>query len=143
MPAPTPADGDLDRIELCGLRCAGHHGADAAERAQAQLVVVDVTVHADLARAAVTDELADTVDAPRPTADADASAGDGRLQRERPEFAAVAENTEVDTIPYENAAAFLANTLYAVPPANTRFEWVGAETDAVDPTPDWDLDVDW
>jgi hypothetical protein len=89
------------------------------------------------------DELADTVDAPRPTADADASAGDGRLQRERPEFAAVAENTEVDTIPYENAAAFLANTLYAVPPANTRFEWVGAETDAVDPTPDWDLDVDW
>ncbi|PSO51704.1 MAG: dihydroneopterin aldolase [Actinobacteria bacterium QS_5_72_10] len=62
MPAPTPADGDRDRIELCGLRCAGHHGADAAERAQAQLVVVDVTVHADLARAAVTDELADTVD---------------------------------------------------------------------------------
>jgi dihydroneopterin aldolase len=49
-------------LELCGLRCAGHHGADAAERAQAQLVVVDVTVHADLARAAVTDELANTVD---------------------------------------------------------------------------------
>jgi hypothetical protein len=96
-------------------------------------------------------ELAATVDAP-----ADATPEDGRvvgegaraatdreagggLSRERADFAEVAANTEVDSIPYENAAAFLANTLYAVPPANTRFEWVAPE----DPTPDWNLDVDW
>lgn len=49
-------------IELRGLRCAGHHGAYEAERRQRQPLTVDVTVHADLARAAASDDLADTVD---------------------------------------------------------------------------------
>lgn len=96
-------------------------------------------------------ELAATIDAPAGTTPGDPISADegasdatdqgagGGLTRERAEFAEVAANTEVDSIPYENAAAFLANTLYAVPPANTRFEWVEPE----DPTPDWDLDVDW
>jgi|AntRauTorcE11898_2_1112593.scaffolds.fasta_scaffold06841_3 hypothetical protein len=67
----------------------------------------------------------------------------GGLTRERADFEEVAANTEVDSIPYENAAAFLANTLYAVPPANTRFEWVETGVETEDPTPEWDLDVDW
>lgn len=96
-------------------------------------------------------ELAATIDAPAgPTPEGVTSAGDGvsdasdqgaggGLTRERAEFDEVAANTEVDSIPCENAAAFLANTLYAVPPANTRFEWVAPE----DSTPEWNLDVDW
>jgi hypothetical protein len=96
-------------------------------------------------------ELAATVDAPAGTAPDDATvggdehvdaadeSGSGGLTRERAVFEEVQENTDVDSIPDENAAAFLANTLYAVPPANTRFEWVAVE----DLTPDWDLDVDW
>ncbi|WP_227133906.1 hypothetical protein [Halorubellus salinus] len=88
-------------------------------------------------------ELAAVVDAPTDAAsdtdDESAERDAGGLARDRADFEEVAANTEVDSIPYENAAAFLANTLYAVPPANTRFEW--AEVD--DPTPDWDLDVDW
>jgi hypothetical protein len=86
-------------------------------------------------------ELAAVVDAPTDTAsdDDERPEGDaGGLARDRADFEEVAANTEVDSIPYENAAAFLANTLYAVPPANTRFEWA----DVDDPTPDWDLDVD-
>lgn len=87
------------------------------------------------------DELAESVDAPEPIDAAAAGADDGRtvderLRREEPDFETVAENTDVDSIPYENAAAFLANTLYSVPPANTRFEFV--EPDAL--TPDWELD---
>lgn len=95
------------------------------------------------------DAFAELADAVEPSADAagdgdaapegDADAESGGLSRERADFEEVAANTEVDAIPYENAAAFLANTLYAVPPANTRFEWA----DVDDPTPDWDLDVDW
>ncbi|WP_323674333.1 hypothetical protein [Halorubellus sp. PRR65] len=88
-------------------------------------------------------ELASVVDAPTDaTTDRavdDAADDAGGLGRERADFEDVAANTEVDSIPYENAAAFLANTLYAVPPANTRFEWA----DVDDPTPDWELDVDW
>jgi len=96
-------------------------------------------------------ELAATVDAPAGTTPVDATSADESeadatdrdasrgVARERAEFEEVRANTDVDSIPYENAAAFLANTLYAVPPANTRFEWVAVE----DPTPEWDLDVDW
>lgn len=62
MTPPAPAEPARERIELRGLRCAGHHGAFAAERAQGQPFVVDVTVHADLTRAATSDDLADTVD---------------------------------------------------------------------------------
>jgi dihydroneopterin aldolase len=52
----------MDRIELTGVRAAGHHGLTAAERQATQPFVVDVTCEADLARAASTEELADTVD---------------------------------------------------------------------------------
>lgn len=96
-------------------------------------------------------ELAATVDSPAAAtpedetstgewaSDATDQAASGGLTRERADFEEVKANTDVDSIPYENAAAFLANTLYAVPPANTRFEWVAV----ADPTPEWDLDVDW
>jgi hypothetical protein len=92
-------------------------------------------------------ELAATVDGPVTSVSDDedehGAASDrgasGGLTRERAEFESVAANTDVESIPYENAAAFLANTLYSVPPANTRFEWVASE----DPSPDWQLDVDW
>ena len=50
-----------DRILLTGLRGFGHHGVYPEERAAGQPFLVDLVVHADTARAAVTDEVADTV----------------------------------------------------------------------------------
>jgi 7,8-dihydroneopterin aldolase/epimerase/oxygenase len=51
-----------DRIELRGLAIRGRHGVFDHERADGQDFVVDVTVWIDLARAAASDELADTYD---------------------------------------------------------------------------------
>ena len=51
-----------DRIELRGLRLLGVHGALPDEQARAQPFEVDLDVDADLAAAAHTDDLADTVD---------------------------------------------------------------------------------
>lgn len=50
-----------DRIELRGLRARGFHGVYPAERAQGQDFVVDATLHVDLAPAAASDDVADTV----------------------------------------------------------------------------------
>lgn len=51
-----------DRIRLTGLRVRGHHGVFEHERRDGQDFVVDLTVWVDLAPAAETDDLADTVD---------------------------------------------------------------------------------
>ena len=50
-----------DRIELRGLRVRGHHGVFDHERRDGQEFVVDVTVWMDLAPAAGSDDLADTL----------------------------------------------------------------------------------
>jgi len=50
-----------DRIELRGLRVRGHHGVFDHERRDGQDFVVDVTVWMDLAPAAASDDLADTL----------------------------------------------------------------------------------
>jgi dihydroneopterin aldolase len=55
----SPFDGD--RIELRGLRVRGHHGVFEHERRDGQDFVVDVTVWMDLAPAAASDDLADTL----------------------------------------------------------------------------------
>lgn len=51
-----------DRIELRGLRVFGRHGVFDREKADGQEFVVDLAVHADLAAAAASDDLADTLD---------------------------------------------------------------------------------
>lgn len=51
-----------DRIELRGLRVRGHHGVHDHERRDGQDFVVDVTAWLDLAPAAASDALADTLD---------------------------------------------------------------------------------
>ena len=51
-----------DRIELRGLRVFGYHGWFDSERRDGQEFVVDITLWLDLAPAAATDDLADTVD---------------------------------------------------------------------------------
>ena len=51
-----------DRIELRGLTVRGNHGVFAEERRDGQDFVVDITVWIDLAAAAVSDDLADTLD---------------------------------------------------------------------------------
>ena len=51
-----------DRIELRGLTVRGHHGVFEHERRDGQDFVVDITVWIDLAAAAASDDLADTVD---------------------------------------------------------------------------------
>jgi 7,8-dihydroneopterin aldolase/epimerase/oxygenase len=51
-----------DRIELRGLTVRGHHGVFEHERTDGQDFVVDIMVWIDLAAAAASDELADTLD---------------------------------------------------------------------------------
>lgn len=51
-----------DRIELRGLTVRGHHGVFAHERRDGQDFVIDITVWADLAPAAASDDLGDTLD---------------------------------------------------------------------------------
>jgi dihydroneopterin aldolase len=51
-----------DRIALRGLRVHGHHGVFDHERRDGQEFVVDVTAWLDLAPAAASDDLADTLD---------------------------------------------------------------------------------
>jgi len=51
-----------DRIELRGLTVRGHHGVFEDERRDGQDFVVDITVWIDLANAATSDDLADTLD---------------------------------------------------------------------------------
>ncbi len=50
-----------DRITLTGLRVRGHHGVYDFERAEGQDFVVDVALELDLAPAAASDDVADTV----------------------------------------------------------------------------------
>lgn len=50
-----------DRIQLTGLAVTGHHGVFDHEKRDGQTFVVDIVLWADLARAAATDDLADTV----------------------------------------------------------------------------------
>lgn len=51
-----------DQISLKGLRVRGFHGVLPAERRDGQDFVVDAVLHLDLREAAVSDELAATVD---------------------------------------------------------------------------------
>ncbi|MCV7174025.1 dihydroneopterin aldolase [Mycobacterium manitobense] len=51
-----------DRIELRGLTLRGNHGVYDHERQDGQDFVVDITVWMDLAAAAASDDLADTLD---------------------------------------------------------------------------------
>jgi dihydroneopterin aldolase len=53
--------GVTDRIELRGLKVRGHHGVFDHERRDGQDFLVDVTVWMDLAPAAASDDLADTL----------------------------------------------------------------------------------
>lgn len=50
-----------DRIALTGLRVGGFHGVLPEERRDGQDFVVDVLLHLDLAAAAASDDVADTV----------------------------------------------------------------------------------
>ncbi len=50
-----------DRIALTGLRARGRHGVYAFERAEGQDFVVDVVLELDLAPAAASDDVTDTV----------------------------------------------------------------------------------
>jgi 7,8-dihydroneopterin aldolase/epimerase/oxygenase len=52
----------LDRLTLRGMRFDARHGVLPHEKVEPQAFEVDVILHADLARAAETDALADTVD---------------------------------------------------------------------------------
>jgi dihydroneopterin aldolase len=51
-----------DRIELRGLTIRGHHGVFEHEQRDGQDFVVDITVWIDLAQAAGSDDLRDTID---------------------------------------------------------------------------------
>jgi 7,8-dihydroneopterin aldolase/epimerase/oxygenase len=52
----------VDRITLTGIEVFGYHGVLAHEREHGQRFVVDVVLELDLAPAAASDDLGDTVD---------------------------------------------------------------------------------
>lgn len=52
----------VDRIQLTGVEVFAHHGVLPHEREHGQRFVIDLTLGLDLARAAASDDLADTVD---------------------------------------------------------------------------------
>ncbi|MGA8113457.1 MAG: dihydroneopterin aldolase [Actinocatenispora sp.] len=58
---PVPAGRGADRITLTGLRVRGRHGVYDFERAEGQDFVVDVVLDVDLAPAAASDDVTDTV----------------------------------------------------------------------------------
>lgn len=59
----APEEGrPVDRIELEGIEVWAHHGVLPHERQLGQPFVIDVVLHMDLASAAASDDLADTVD---------------------------------------------------------------------------------
>ena len=62
MSVETGPGAGRDRVELTGLRVRGQHGVFDFERRDGQDFVVDVALELDLAPAAASDELADTVD---------------------------------------------------------------------------------
>jgi 7,8-dihydroneopterin aldolase/epimerase/oxygenase len=51
----------MDRIKLTGLRVRGHHGVYEFERRDGQDFVVDVVLEMELAPAALSDDVGDTV----------------------------------------------------------------------------------
>jgi 7,8-dihydroneopterin aldolase/epimerase/oxygenase len=51
----------LDEITVTGIRAVGYHGVYPEERRDGQEFVADVTLHLPTARAAATDDAADTV----------------------------------------------------------------------------------
>jgi dihydroneopterin aldolase len=59
---PAPIGRGPDRIELRGLTVRGRHGVFEHERRDGQDFVVDLTVWLDLAPAAASDRLTDTLD---------------------------------------------------------------------------------
>lgn len=61
-PLVAAAPERLDRITLTGITGYGHHGVFAAERQQGQPFVVDLTCELDLAPAAASDDLGQTID---------------------------------------------------------------------------------
>ena len=59
--AGAPGATTADRIVLTGLAAHGHHGVYDFERAAGQQFIVDVTLELDLAPAAASDDVVDTV----------------------------------------------------------------------------------
>ncbi|MGM0699240.1 MAG: 2-amino-4-hydroxy-6-hydroxymethyldihydropteridine diphosphokinase [Actinomycetota bacterium] len=57
----TGAEATPDRIELRGLTVRGNHGVFDFEKRDGQDFVIDVTLHTSVARAAATDDLAETI----------------------------------------------------------------------------------
>lgn len=53
---------NLDRLCIRDLQVRCHLGVTAAERSKPQDVLITVSLHADLARAALSDRLADSID---------------------------------------------------------------------------------
>ena len=52
----------MDRIQLTGIEAFGHHGVLAHERELGQRFVVDLVLEVDLAAAAASDRIDDTID---------------------------------------------------------------------------------
>ncbi len=61
-PEAGPPPADALRIELRSIRVDGRHGVTDEERSRAQPLEVDLDVEADVARAAASDDLSDTID---------------------------------------------------------------------------------
>ncbi len=52
----------VDRLQVLGIECRGHHGVFDFEKREGQIFVVDLTLGLDTRPAAASDDLKDTVD---------------------------------------------------------------------------------
>jgi dihydroneopterin aldolase len=83
-----------DRIEIKGIEVLARHGVLEHERTDPQVFSVDVTVYLDLARAGVSDDLADTVDY-------------GRLAQETHDLVAAESHRLIETVAHRVAGRVL------------------------------------
>jgi dihydroneopterin aldolase len=83
-----------DRIHLKGIEVLARHGVLEHERTDPQIFMVDLTVYLDLARAGVSDDLADTVDY-------------GRLAQETHDVVAAESHRLIETVAHRVAGKVL------------------------------------
>lgn len=58
----NPRSTDVDTLRITGIECFAHHGVFDFERREGQVFVIDLELGVDTRPAALTDDLAETVD---------------------------------------------------------------------------------
>ena len=88
----------MDRITINGLRVKGRVGVTQEERARAQTLIVNIEIDVDLAAAAESDNLKDTIDYGEVTVEAAAVIRDSQSKLLEPLAAAIADRISTNKL---------------------------------------------